>query len=219
MDFNTIIFDLDGTVIDSSVGITSSVAYALRHYGIEADRDMLLRFIGPPLVQSFEKIYGFSNEQAMQAQRIYQEYYAQQGIWDCHLYEGMEQLLTALQSKGKNMLLATSKPEIYTLRIMDYLNIRRFFHCVTGSDLEGFHADKAGIIAKVLENCRITDLSKVLMIGDREFDILAAKKIGIRSLGVLYGFGSKDELEKAGADYIVRTVEEIEQIANGSAGV
>ncbi len=209
MDFHTILFDLDGTIIDSSIGITNSVAYALRFYGIEADKSSLLKFIGPPLIEAFEKFDGFSEAQAKDALRHLQEYYSKEGIFESHLYDGMEQLLSDLKSAGKTLLLATSEPEVYANRILKHFNIRQYFACVVGSDIQGVRAEKAAVIAEALKRCNITDLPGVLMVGDREYDILAAKQAGIHTLGVLYGFGGKEELEHAGAEYLAWTVEEI----------
>ena len=212
MGFHTILFDLDGTIIDSSVGITNSVAYALQFYGIQADRASLLKFIGPPLIQAFEEFDGFSESKAKEALSHLQEFYAKEGIFQSHLYEGVEQLLSDLSAKGKTLLLATSEPEVHANRILEHFNIRRYFACVVGSDIEGKRAQKAQVLADALQRCRVFDLSGTVMVGDREYDMLAAKKAGIHTLGVLYGFGEKKELENAGAEYLVQTVGELRNL-------
>lgn len=216
-----ILFDLDGTITDSSEGITKSVQHALNKLGIEEnDQAMLRRFIGPPLDESFEKFYGLDKETALKAVDYYRERYSDKGIYENVLFDGIDTLLAALKEDGYIVALATCKPEIYVPRILEYFNVGRYFDVAVGSELEGgerrhknqvidevfVRLSKAGL----LENDDITTAkSKAIMIGDRKDDILGAKASGIESMGVRYGFAEEQELEIAGADYIVETVEDI----------
>lgn len=208
--YDTFFFDLDGTIIDSSLGITNSVMYALRKFGIEeTEREKLYKFIGPPLNVSFHDYYGFDREKAWRAVEYYREYYADKGILENTLYEGFEDMLKALRAAGKRAVVATSKPEPYARRIIEYFGLTSYFDYVAGMELDGGRGTKAEVIRYALSVCQIADKSRVLMVGDREHDVIGAKEAGVDCLGVLYGFGSREELEAAGASYIAGTVEDI----------
>ncbi len=213
MRYQYILFDLDGTLTDPALGITNSIIYALKKYGIEVgERSELFKFIGPPLAESFEKYYGFSEEKAKQAVEYFREYYRDQGIFENVVYDGVEELLKTLKEKNKQLLVATTKPEVFAKQILEHFAIAQYFSFIAGSNLDGTRVKKDEVIAYALESCKITDLAKTIMIGDREHDVLGAKKIGIASIGVLFGYGDRVEQEKAGADYIVERVDEIEKI-------
>lgn len=208
--FDIVLFDLDGTLTDSGLGITNSVKYALGKYGIEvADRSELFRFIGPPLVDSFQLFYGFSPEEALEITHVYREYYSTKGIFENEVYDGIEELLKKLNENGKRVIVATSKPEPFAKRILDHFGLSQYFEYIAGSNMDETRSTKAEVIEYALESCGITDLSKAVMVGDREHDIIGAKKIGMKSIGVLFGYGDREELRKAGADYIAATASEI----------
>lgn len=208
--YDVILFDLDGTLTDSGLGITNSVAYSLKKFGIEVhDRTELYKFIGPPLKESFEKYYGFPAEKAEQAIQYYREYYVDKGMFENTVYEGIESLLKSIRDSGKTAIVATSKPEIFAKRILEHFDIAKYFSYIIGANMDETRTKKDEVISYVLENCNIPDKSKVLMIGDREHDILGAKKVGIDSLGVLFGYGDYEELKSAGATYIAEAVENI----------
>lgn len=208
--YDTFLFDLDGTITDSAPGITNSVIYALKKYGIqETDYEKLCKFIGPPLVDSFREYYGFSREKSLEAVEYYREYYRDKGIFENSVYDGFEEVAKKLKEHGKQLVVATSKPEPFAKRIIDHFGLAPYFDCVAGMELDGGRGTKAEVIRYVMDICRIKDKSKVLMVGDRKHDVMGAKSAGIDCLGVLYGFGTREELEQAGADYIVETVEEI----------
>lgn len=210
MSYQYILFDLDGTLTDPAIGITNSVMYALKKYGIEVnDRSELFNFIGPPLWDSFEKFYGFSEEDAKKAVEYYREYYRDKGIYENILYEGLEELLIVLKEKSKKLIVATSKPEVFAKQILEHFDIAKYFTFIAGSNLDGTRVKKDEVIRYALESCNINDLSEVIMIGDREYDITGAKKVGISSIGVLYGYGNKTEFENAGADYILDTITDL----------
>ncbi len=211
-EYQYILFDLDGTLTEPKVGITKSVAYALGYYGIHVeDLDTLCPFIGPPLKDSFMKFYGFDDEKAEEAVEKYREYFRPYGVYENEMYEGIPELLEMLKQKGKRIVLATSKPTVFAEMILEHFQLRPYFDCVVGSELDGTRVKKGEVIACALEEAGILDRSQTVMIGDREHDILGAKENGIDSIGVLYGHGSRTELEKAGADVIVGTVDELSE--------
>ncbi len=201
--YKTLLFDLDGTLTDPFEGITNSIVYSLSRFGISvADKRELIDFIGPPLVDSFKGFYGFSDKEAELAVEYYREYFSERGIFENAVYEGVTALLEALKRKGKKLLVATSKPEIFAERILHRFGLHGYFDYVAGATLDSTRMYKADVIAYALENAGIGDKTQVVMVGDRNHDILGAKKNGLASAGVLYGYGTLDELDSAGADYI-----------------
>lgn len=208
--YDYILFDLDGTLTDPGLGITNSVVHALKKYGIEVeDRTSLYKFIGPPLIDSFEKYFGFSHEEAVKSVDYYREYYKDKGIYENKVYDGIENLLEMLCDKGKKIILATSKPELFAREILRHFGLDKYFLFAAGSTMSETRTNKAEVIEYALSECGITDKSAVVMVGDREHDIIGANKNGIDSIGVLFGYGSREELETAGATYIAETVEDI----------
>ena len=208
--YDTFFFDLDGTLTDSSLGITNSVIYALKKYGIEeTDRTKLYPFIGPPLTVSFERYYGFSKEQSIEAVGYSREYYREKGLFENRVYDGLVPVLEELKRRGRTLVVATSKPEPFARKIIEHFGLNSYFDYVAGMEMDGGRGTKEAVIRYALDACRITDKSKVLMIGDREHDVIGAKAAGIDCLGILYGFGSREELLEAGADYIEETAEGI----------
>lgn len=205
-----ILFDLDGTLTDSKIGITKAVQYSLKHFGIKVDNlDSLTSFIGPPLKESFSMFYGFDDEKSDLAINKYREYFSEKGVFENILYKGVDNMLQTLNNDGKKIILATSKPLVYAEKILKHFNIHKYFHFLSGSELDGRRSDKSEVISYAIENCKISNLDDVVMIGDRKHDIIGAKKIGIDSIGVLYGFGSKEELSKAGSTYLVHDLDEL----------
>ena len=205
-----LLFDVDGTLTDPMVGITKSVQYALRSYGIEVeDLNQLCCFIGPPLKDSFMEYYGFDEDRAMEAIGRYREYFRETGIFENEVYPGIERLLGKLKAEGRSLMTASSKPEVFVRRILEHFHLDAYFDFIGGADLEETRVKKADVIRYVMEETGISDPEQVIMIGDREHDILGAKEVGIESLGVLYGYGSREELTEAGADYIIDTVDNL----------
>lgn len=204
-----LLFDLDGTLTDPMVGITSSVRYALEKYGIHVKYlKELTPFIGPPLMESFQKFYGFSAEEARKAVEDYREYFSPKGIYENEVYPGVADMLAELAEAGFTLVLATSKPHVYARRILKHFGLEEFFSFVAGSELDGERVKKEEVIQYALSRCKIAPKDAV-MVGDREHDILGAKACGLESVGVLYGYGSREELQKAGADHLVSTVKEL----------
>lgn len=205
-----ILFDLDGTLTDPMIGITKSVQYALKHFGIEvADLRELIPFIGPPLAESFETYYDLTPEQAEEAVEVYREYYAPTGIFENAVYPGIPEMLEQLVAEGAKLYVATSKPTVFAEQILEHYGIREPFVCVCGSELDGGRVKKADVIRFVLDKYEIAPQDAV-MVGDRHHDIEGAAACDVPSLGVLFGYGTREELEEAGADHIVATVEEME---------
>ena len=205
--FQNILFDLDGTLTDPGLGITNSVMHALRKHQIEvADRRELYAFIGPPLKDSFMKYYGFSEEDAVRAIDEYREYFRPRGIYENEVYPGVPELLQTLKENGRRLILATSKPDEFSIEIMKHFGLYEYFDFFSCATMNEKKVTKPEIIQYALDELKITDLDSCVMIGDREHDILGAKAAGIRSIGVLYGYGSREELEQAGATYISETV-------------
>ena len=211
--YNYVLFDLDGTLTNSELGITKSVQHALRKFGIEVeDRTVLRPFIGPPLGESFQVFYGMSVEESEQAIKYYRERFSVKGLYENEVYPGVEKMLQVLKEGGKKLILATSKPEKFTMLILEHFDLLKYFDFVAGATMDGSRGEKADVIRYALELSGIEDKSEVIMIGDRKFDILGAKENGLASMGVLYGFGDREELTEAGADYIVETAEDIVKI-------
>ena len=212
MNYKYNIFDLEGKLTDPKLGITKSVAYALKSYGIQVDDlDSLLKFIGPPLKDSFVKYYGFSEEQGAEAVEKYREYFKPYGIYENKVYDGVENMLAELVKCGKKVILATSKPTVFANMILEYFHLDKYFTCAVGSELDGSRVKKGEVITEALRQAGVTDKSLAVMIGDREHDILGAKENGINSIGVLYGYGDRAEHEAAGAGMIVESIEELLQ--------
>ena len=191
-----ILWDLDGTLTDPMIGITTCVQYALRHLGIEVkDLQELCPFIGPPLLDSFQEFYCLSEAQAQEAILKYRERFATVGWLENEVYPGIPELLDRLCQAGKTMMVATSKPEVFARKILD-----------------GVRSTKEEVINYVLKTNEVVSLSEVIMVGDRKFDILGAKHAGVSSVGCVYGYGSREELETAGADYVVDSIGELQNL-------
>jgi phosphoglycolate phosphatase len=216
-NYTYIIFDLDGTLTDPMIGITNSIIYALEKYGIPTpDRSELLKFIGPPLIDSFQEYYNLSREEAKTAVEYYREYYREKGMFENSVIPEIEDLLRSLKENGKTLMVATAKVEQFANTVLEHFGIAGYFTCVAGSNLDNTLTQKDEIILSVLERCGITDMKHTVMIGDRMHDIIGAKKAGIDSIGVLFGYGTKEELENAGANVIAESVSDLKKILLGS---
>lgn len=215
-NYKYILFDLDGTLTDPAEGITNSVAYSLKKFGIDIeDKSTLNKFIGPPLLDSFMEFYGFSEEKAQTAIDYYREYFRSTGIYENRVYGGVEEMLEKLKKGGREIILATSKPEPFAKEILRHFCLEKYFLFAAGSNFDGTRCAKAEVIEYALESVGIEDKSAAVMIGDRKHDIIGAQKTGLDSIGVLFGYGSRAELEAAGATYIAETVEDITKLIMG----
>lgn len=211
--YQTILFDLDGTLTDSSQGILNSVAYALEKMNIPVpDIQELLPFIGPPLVESFQTFYHFSPEKSLEAVEYFREYFADKGIFENAVYPHIPELLENLHNKEKQLILATSKPEVFAKKVLKHFELDHYFTIVAGASLDSSRIKKADVIAYALEQLPAVHRQTCVMVGDREHDIIGARENDIASMGILYGFGNRKELEQAGATYISEDVDQMLEI-------
>lgn len=207
-----ILFDLDGTLTDPKEGITKCVEYALHKLGIGVEHpDLLIPYIGPPLYDSFIHIQGLTHEAALQGVDFYRERYRTLGMFENSVIPGIPELLENLRNQGFSLYVATSKPTVFAEEILRHYKLDHFFKFTAGSNLDGTRSKKREVIQYVLDGNDIP-AAQALMIGDREHDIIGAKACGVPSIGVLFGYGSEEELSSAGADYIAHTVEEAGKI-------
>ena len=207
-----ILFDLDGTLIDSKAGIFHSIAYALDKMGVAMPEEKVLRrFLGPPLVHSFKEYIGMSEEDAVRAVALYRENYTPRGVYEFTLYPGVETMLKKLTASGRRCYLATSKPEVYAEEILKRAGLREYFTEITGSLIPAGRDDKVEVISHLLEKAGIT-CEDTVMVGDRFYDIEGAHKVGMMAIGVSYGFGSLKELNRAEAEAVVSSCKELTAI-------
>lgn len=208
-----LLFDLDGTLTDPKVGITTCVQYALKAFNIdEPNLDKLEPFIGPPLKDSFMEFYGMTDEQADVAVEKYRERFKDIGLFENEVYIGIPEMLKKLQKKGMHLAVASSKPTVYVERILEHFGMKQYFEVIVGSELDGRRVNKDEVVSEALRQLfgeRSVERDKVYMIGDRKFDVEGARAQGVESVGVSYGYGSLAELQEAGADYIVESPGEL----------
>ena len=213
MKYDIIAFDFDGTVADTAMGIFESVCYAMRKMGLpQPDTQTLRRFIGPPLPYSFEQFIGLSPDEADLAVRYYREYYSADGKYKLKFYPGMLQLLHDLLHAGVCTCVASAKPDLFIRQILAHFQIEDLFTCVQGMNMEEQSADKSSVIRSVIDRCPVQEKGHALMVGDTAYDIRAAKRVGIDSVGVLYGYGSREELQAEGADYLANNMQDLRRI-------
>ncbi len=214
--YEYILLDLDGTVSDPKVGICTSVQYGLAKMGIKVDDiNVLTPFIGPPLRDSFRNYYNIPEEDIEKVVAFYRERFSTVGLFENELYPGMAEMLSDLKKAGKKLALASSKPRIFVKKILDHFDITQYFDVIMGSELDGTRENKIEIIEESLRLLfpdKPVDKAKCVMVGDRKFDVEAAGQVGLKSIGVTYGYGSKEELEAAGADVITGSVDGLRDI-------
>lgn len=211
------LFDLDGTITKPKEGITKCVQYSLKYFDIdEPDLDKLECFIGPPLHQSYMKYYNLTEKEAYIAVEKYRERYTDIGIFECEVYKGIDEVLKTIKSQGGIIGLATSKPEEFAIRLLEYYKMDQYFDCITGAMMNGERTDKTEVMRLAFSRMNINDMNKelVVMIGDRLHDIIGAKNMGVESIGVKYGYSVGEELVNEGATYIVKTTKELNELVN-----
>lgn len=210
--YEYILLDLDGTVTDSAEGVINSVSYSLEKLGYPVeDKSTLMKFIGPPLTESFKDFYNFDDKTIELGVQYYREYYTDKGIFENKLYDGIEHLLKALKKNGRKIILATSKPEVYAKRILDRFGVSEYFDLIAGSTLDAERNTKTDVLKYALKAAGIEDLSTAVMVGDRKHDIIGAHDVGLECVTILYGYGNRAEFEEYGADFIVGTVGQLER--------
>ncbi len=209
--FTHIFLDLDGTITNPKSGITKSVAKSLDYFSIPYDGlDSLTSFIGPPLDSSFAT-YGLKEAEISMAIKIFRDAYAENGMLDCYIYDGIADLLKSLKANNKKVFLATSKVRDYAIEILEHFELIQYFDFVSGSEFDGSRTAKADVIAYALEQTQTVVSPTVVMVGDRKHDIIGAKAHGITAISIKYGFGTDEEFITAGADYIIDSVEDLKK--------
>lgn len=207
-----ILFDLDGTITDSKEGILTAVKYAMDAYGIkEEDEERLNMFIGPPLIDAFTTYDGVDEEQGQKLVSKYREFYKDKGIYMFRVYDGVPEMIKKIKKAGKKVYLATAKPIVFAERIIEKIGITEYFDGLYGASMDASRNKKEQVIAYVIEKEQL-EKEKILMVGDRDNDVEGANINGIDVLGVLYGYGTKKELEEAGCKNFAKTVKETETI-------
>ena len=210
--YDIVLFDLDGTLSDTSAGVTKGVQIALKELGIEAELSELTKFIGPPLQYSFSNFYGFDEEQCSKAIDIYRNYYLNEGgMFENTPYDGLHELLDKIHADGKVLAVATSKLESAAIEVLNRNGLAKHFDLICGASADGRITTKKEVLEELFVRAGNPDKSRVVLIGDTFFDAKGAAAVGIDCVGVLYGFGTKEELLNEGVKYIAETVEDIYQ--------
>lgn len=211
MAYQTIFFDLDGTLIDPKIAITSSVQYALSKFDIESDVNELLPFIGPPLNKSFSKYYGFSDRHAMLAVEYYREFFSKEGVSKITVYDGIKEMLKSLKARNKTLFIVSSKSTEGATETAKHVGLDIYFDTILGARIDLSNADKPALVKEALLLTNGHPKNNVVMIGDREHDIFGAQANKIDSIAVAYGYGSIEELENSRPTHIAKTIDELEQ--------
>ncbi len=207
-----ILFDLDGTITDPFLGITKSVAYSLKSFGIEVENlEQLKAFIGPPLDVSFREYYHMSEEESWQAVDKYREYFSVTGLYENEVYLGMEEFLQSLIDNHKKLYICTSKPLVFAKKILEHFHLDHYFTGIYGAELDGTRKNKADVISYCIQQ-EYLDVKDCLMVGDRQHDIIGAHQNHIPCIGVLYGYGNREEFETYQCDYIVENLKELKEL-------
>ena len=210
MEIKAVLFDLDGTLIDSSEGIIKSARYALSHFGLEEpDTDKLYQFIGPPLSDSFRNIYGFSEEKAKEAVEVYRRRYNKTGIFECRLYPGVEECIKTLKRQGLRIGMASSKPEQSCRRILEHFGILDLFDEVVGATFDGTRDKKEEVLQEAFRRWEDLSLDQMCLIGDTVYDAKGAARAGISCIAVTYGFGDLEEMKQAGIAAVCEKIGEL----------
>ena len=202
--YTDILFDFDGTLFNTGEGIMNAAQYALTQMGIEVkERAQLQRFIGPPVTAAFRNFYGMDAENAEKAKAFFRKYYAEKGVFECCPYAGAKECLTKLKAEGVRLSIATSKPEVHAEAILKRFQMRDYFAVVAGALLDDSRVEKADVLAYALSQLGLKgDLSRAVLIGDRNYDVYGAHACGIKCIGIRIGFSEQGELEQAKADEI-----------------
>lgn len=209
-DTEVVLFDLDGTLTDSEEGIINSLKYVFEKYNFtDYNKEKLKRFLGPPLQETFSEVLGLNKEEVDKAVAVFREYFSETGIYENKLYSDVERLLKILKDNGKTILLATSKAEQYAVRVLEHFGLAKYFTVIGGSSFSGSRSRKGDVIKYTLKEAGICEPYKAVMIGDRKHDVNGAKEASIPCIGVLYGYGSKEELNGAGVAAVAESINEL----------
>ncbi len=213
MKYKNIFFDLDGTLVDSFAGVTNGIYHSLKFYPDipVPEREALRVFIGPPLYDSYEKYFGMDSKTAIEAVARYREYYFEKGVNENTVFDGMLDLLSHLKENGARVIMATSKPEVFAVKIAESTGMKPYFDFIRGASLDGSLLKKEDIIADVIRTQGM-DKKETVMIGDTLFDVEGAEKNGMDCIAVTYGFGKAEELEGSSAVAVADSVKELEEL-------
>ena len=210
--YNIVFFDLDGTLTESAPGITSSIAHVLDNWGIAyRDLEELFVFVGPPLKDAIRDYYHMTDEKATEFVKEFRAYYSEKGLFNSAVYPGVKELLGRIKDSGRKIMLATSKPEEMAKRVLDYFELTEYFDEIAGATFDNSRVNKEDVIKYLLDKLPDSekDLSQIVMVGDRKHDVLGAKAVGMDCIGALYGYGTREELENAGAKYIAEVAGDV----------
>lgn len=211
-----VLFDMDGTLFDTSEGIKMCYSRGLKHFGIEVSDDSELdKVIGPSLYDSYHDFFGLEGDDIKEAVRIYRDLYSREGIYRLRMYDGVENMLRTIKQGDHIIGLATTKPYVMAEKILDFSGLKQFFDVICGANLDGSMSDKRLLINTCLLKCEFDDKAGVFMVGDRFYDIEGAKAAGVHSVGVTYGFGCREELLEAGAEYIADSPVDVAELILG----
>ncbi|MCQ2241356.1 HAD hydrolase-like protein [Treponema sp.] len=211
--FENILFDFDGTIMDTSPGVYDSFDKVVEHYKLDYPRSEYHRMIGPPIRESFRDFLKIPESEIENAIKVYRDYYSVEGMYNGDIYRGIIPLMERLRKAGKKIFTATSKPEVFTKQIIERKGMLDLFDFIGGSDIsEKGRTSKEDVVKYVLETQGLSEnISNCILIGDRYFDVVGAHAVGMKCAGILWGFGSRKEFEEAGADWILETPEEVEK--------
>ncbi len=212
--FKYVIFDFDGTLVDTGEGILKSLQYSFRKMGHEVpEKKDLRKFIGPPVYYSYTHFYGISEDEVGDYIKAYRERYTEKGIYECQLYDGIVDAINKFKENGVKVAVASSKPIRLIYAVADYLKITDLFDAIVGVKVDDSnHSTKADLICEAMDLLGVTDKKKVLMVGDRLFDLDGASGAGVKSCGALWGYGSEEEFKAHNATFIIKNAKELENI-------
>lgn len=209
--FKNIFFDFDGTIADSSEGVIKSFEYVFDFYGISVDKSIYRKMIGPPLRETFSKILSFPDSEVGNAIKKYREYYRPYGLFECKIYDGFVDLLKSLRKKSYRIFVATSKPEHFARQILEHFKIDNLFDFIGGSSMdEKTRIEKVDVVRYVISENKLNP-EECILVGDRKYDVAGAHEAGIKCMGILWGFGSKQEFEESGADFIFADMKSVDE--------
>lgn len=212
--FDAVLFDFDGTVADTGEGVFFCIRKAIERFGLRQPTESEIRkFIGPPMVVSYKTLYPqLSDDEVQKLLVSFREDYVKTGLYKFRLYDGITELLKKLSESGIKTAVASSKPQKELERIITYSGIDKYIGAIVGADINYKDSDKATIVEDAMKKLGVEDKSRVLMVGDRKYDIVGAHKVGIACAAVLFGYGSREEFEEYKAEYIVESFEEVEKL-------
>ncbi len=215
MRYKNVIFDLDGTIIDSQLGIAKGFQSALKAYGVEEDIEVIKGLIGPPLSRTIITKYGFSEEDGAAAMKIHMQYCREIGVYEGSIYDGVIEMLDTLKEKGATVTIATNKPEELALLQMEHLKLKDYFKVIIGNNITQTRGNKSDFVRMAMEEAGFNDKENTIMIGDRYHDIDGGKDNNLDTIGVLYGYGSEEEMRGCNPTYIAKTPGDVTKIILG----